>query len=292
MYLLFGLLFALCGVFFLFHHSRKKKILEKLRAMEPCEKNQLINELARPFGFSYLCREEIMTSAPDAWQRQFGYCARLDRAAPHFNMIFDCEPIYFSYEGRTWLIEFWKGQYGINTGAEIGIYRADTLLSPDQYDKAMFHSISDRELLPLSMELSHCGKKLFSVRETHWWLTGFRMGSYARPGNLTLNCSLTFPDHGMLQSFVEGMLQAGYQSCEFDLCCQTVFFCFSSPKTKQPKASRILIGWSSFQNRLFCRLYRIVTRPCTCTIDRILYLYYYLPAAFRHMLRLKKGGQR
>ena len=42
--------------------------------------------------------------------------------APRFQMVFDALPVYFDYQKKTWLIEFWKGQYGINTGAEIGIY--------------------------------------------------------------------------------------------------------------------------------------------------------------------------
>ncbi|MDO5539123.1 MAG: DUF4474 domain-containing protein [Eubacteriales bacterium] len=257
--------------------------------MDVCEKIRLLDELTQPFGFSYHCQEDIMTSTLNAWQRQFGYCALFDKSAPRFNMVFDCEPIYFSCDGQTWLIEFWKGQYGINTGAEIGIYQADALISPDHYTKTLFHSISDSELFPLSMELFHNGKKLFSVHENHWWLTGFCMGSYSRPKDLVLNCSLTFPDHCMLQSFVTEMLRSGYEKCELNICNLTVSFCFSSPKTDQPEVCRLIIWWSSLQNRLSCRMYCLITRSCDCTPDRILYLYYYLPAAFRHMLHLKRG---
>lgn len=292
MYLLSGLLLFVCIVFFLLNHHRKKRILKKLCCMDACEKASLLNELAQPFGFSYLCQEDIMTSTLDAWQRQFGYCALFDKAAPRFNMVFDCEPVYFCWHGQTWLIEFWKGQYGINTGAEIGIYKADSLISPDAYDKALFHSISDNELLPMSMELFHHGQKLFDVHQRHWWLTGFCMGSYARPKNLVLNCSLTFPNCCMLQCFVEGLLHAGYKCCELSICNLTVSFCFSAPRTAQPKNRCLLSRWSSFQNWLFCRLYLLITRPCSCNPDRILYLYYYLPTAFRHMLRLKRIPKR
>lgn len=289
MYLFSGILLLICVIFFIINRHRKKKILKKLRCMEFCEKIRLLDELAEPFGFSYLCQDDILTSTKDAWQRQFGYCSLFDKSAPRLHMIFDCEPVYFSYDDQTWLIEFWKGQYGINTGAEIGIYQADIPVAPENYSKTLFHSISDKELLPLSMELFHHGKRLFSVQEEHWWLTGFCMGRYSRPKDLVLNCSLTFPNHCMMQSFVSGMLRAGYKSCELAICNLTVSFCFSSPKTKRSKCCRLRIWWSSLQNRLCCRLYRIITRPCCCTLDRILYLYYYLPAAFRRMLRLKRG---
>jgi hypothetical protein len=59
----------------------------------------------------------------DALQRKAGYCWNYDRAAPIFNMIIDCEPICFKYGGAKWMIELWKGQYGIMTGAEIGVYK-------------------------------------------------------------------------------------------------------------------------------------------------------------------------
>lgn len=292
MYLLSGLLLLLCAAFLLLNHHRKKKILQKLCHMDTCKKVRLLNELAEPFGFSYCCPEDIMTSTLDAWQRQFGYCSLFDKSAPRFNMVFDCEPVYFTCHGQTWLIEFWKGQYGINTGAEIGIYQADGMIAPEAYGKTIFHSISDTELIPMSMELFCHERKLFSIQKRHWWLTGFCTGRYSRPEELTLKCFLTFPDYCMLQGFVEGMLYTGYKRRELSICNLTVSFCFSTPKTTPPKARRLLIRWSSLQNRLFCRLYHLITRPCTCSLDRILYLYYYLPVAFRHMLRIKRTLKR
>lgn len=292
MYFLCGFLLLICIVFFLLNRYRKKQILQKLCCMDTCEKIRLLNELANPFGFSYLDCEDIMTSTLNAWQRQFGYCALFDKSAPRFNMVFDCEPIYFSWQDQTWLIEFWKGQYGINAGAEIGIYQADGQISPKERSTALFHSIPDRDLLPISMELVHRRKSLFSVRARHWWLTGFCMGSFAKPQELTLNLSITFPNCCMLQSFVDGMLEAGYERCELNIRGLTVSFCFSAPKTMQPKTCRFTVWLSNCQNRLFCFLYRRITRPCSCTLDRILFLYFYLPAAFRHMLRIKRIPRR
>lgn len=293
MYLLSGLLLLLCLIFFWLNHRRKKRICQKLGCMDTCEKIQTLNELAAPFGFSYLCKEDIMTSTLDAWQRQFGYCALFDRSAPRFNMVFDCEPIYFSYQNQTWLIELWKGQYGINTGAEIGIYHADELILPDKRDSALFHSVSDAELLPLSMELSQKGRPLFFVHQHHWWLTGFCMGKYANPKELTLNCSITFPNCHMLQSFVNGMMETGYERRELNICNLTVSFRFDTPKSGQPRCRRrLLVWWASLQNRICCCLYNRITRPYSCLLDRILYLYYFLPAAFRRMLRLKRIPKR
>lgn len=293
MYLLSGLLLLICAALFLLNHRRKKRILQKLRRMDTCDKIRLLNELAKPFGFSYDCHEDIMTSALDAWQRQFGYCALFDLSAPRFNMVFDCEPVYFSCHGYTWLIEFWKGQYGINTGAEIGIYRAEGVIDPADYKKTVFQSVSDCELLPLSMELFSRGQRLFGIRQRHWWLTGFCMGQYFAPKELSLHCSLTFPNRCMLQSFAKGLQRIGYERCELNICNLTLSFCFGLPRQKQPRRRRPLaVWWSGLQNRILCRLYRFITRPFCCTLDRILYLYFYLPAAFRRMLRLKRIPKR
>ena len=70
-------------------------------------------------------------------------CHSLRLRLPRFQMVFDALPIYFDYRGRTWLIELWKGQYGINTGAELGIYHADKILSESEYKTALFTAAED-----------------------------------------------------------------------------------------------------------------------------------------------------
>jgi len=261
--------------------------------MDICQKICLLNELVEPFGYSYLQNQDIMTSQINAWQREFGYCALYDNAAVHFNMVFDCEPVYFDYQNRTWLIEFWKGQYGINTGAEIGIYQADGLLSPEKYDSALFHSVPDDQMLPLSMDLYCRNTHLFSVRQMHWWLTGFRMGTYSKPADLSMRASVSFPNQDMMQSFVQGLQNTGYRRCDFQICGHTVTIHFLEPYTSQPRCRRRLAArFAQWKNRIFCKIYCRITRPFTCTPDRVLYLYYFLPFAFRRMFRLKKYKKR
>lgn len=156
-----------------FSALQEKRVIRRICKMSFCEKYCKLNELIHPWGFSYLPSQDIFTSELDAWQRKFGYHSLFDQSAPHFNMVFDCEPIYFNYQGRTWRIEFWKGQYGINTGGEIGVYCADSIVAPEQYADAHFHSVEDSQLLCLEMELYEKGCRLFRIRERHWWLTGF-----------------------------------------------------------------------------------------------------------------------
>lgn len=290
MYILIGILFAVCILFMLIHLCRRRHIIRKVRCMEFCDKLQLINDLAEPFGFRYCPKQDIMTSRIDAFQKNFGYCSLYDKTALKFNMVFDCEPIYFDYNGRTWMIELWKGQYGINIGAEIGVYHADAVIPPGQYAKELFHAVEETEMLPMSMNLNFKGQQLFSVQYLHWWLTGFRMGSHCTPEDLVLEVSITFPNEEMQDCFVGSLCRMGYHKCELSVCCNTVSFSFSIPHTRQPRlAHRAAAAVSRWQNRMFCSLYQFVTRPFICTMDRILYLYFYLPFAFRHMLLFRKS---
>lgn len=288
MYLLFGILIAICVFFLIFNLWRRKRIIRKICCKTPCEKVCLLNELIHPFGFSYDDLQDTFTSTIDAWQREFGYHALFDRMAPRFNMVFDCEPIYFDYDGRTWLIELWKGQYGINAGAEIGIYYADRILPPAQYAQTLFQSVPDEWMLPMSFTLNQCGKTLFCRQKPHWWLTGFRMGKFCRPEELEMNVTFTFPNDAMLSSFIDSLLAKGYHACDICICDLTVSFSFTVPHHRQPG---ILLwfhsGLSQFENRLFVRLFNWITKPFSRTADRLLYLYYFLPFAFWHTVKVR-----
>lgn len=258
--------------------------------MDLCEKICRLNEIMNPFGFCYLPEQDIMTTTLDAWQREFGYCAFFDETAVHFHMVFDCEPVYFDYDNRTWLIEMWKGQYGLNTGGEVGIYRADSLLNPGERRTAVFHSISDEELFPISLGLYRDGKKLFSHMGKHWWQTGFCVGQYSEPEELAMQVSITFPEEEMLQSFVEGLQNLGYRDCEICIGCRTVFFAVKTPHSRQPRRMAFGKGrWQQWENLMFCRIYQRATRPFTRTLDKILYLYFLLPKTVRYMLRIRRN---
>lgn len=290
MYLLLGIFIFICVVFVFLQLYRRKRIICKVKRMDCCEKVCLLNELLKPFGFCYLENQDIITSRTDAWQRQFGYCSLFDYSACHFGMVFECEPIYFYHEGKTYRIELWKGQYGINIGAEVGIYYADGCLPPEQFDTAHFKSVPDAGMLKMAMSLYEKGQKLFEIGGCHWWLTGFCMGKFCWPQDLTLWTSITFPTHQVLCQFIEALLHIGYQYCDILTCDLTVSFSFSRPYTRQERCGRCWCAkWAQWKNRLFVKLFVCVTKPFICTVDRLLYLYFFLPRAFRRILLCKKN---
>lgn len=289
MYILFGILILICILFSIICFYKRKTIIKKICSMDCCEKIDLLNRFLTPFGFYYVPKGDIVTSNIDAWQKTFGYRADFDHAALHFNMVFDCEKVYFYYCGKTWLIEFWKGQYGINIGGEIGIYRVNEIVPPEKFSKTTFYGVSDNELLPLSMELNYKGQKLFSISKNHWWLTGFRVGSYCNPEDLTMDIKIDFPDYEMLTAFLDSIKRLNYSEYDLYVCDTSVSFMLGTPHCRQPRYfHRILAAFSLWQDRIFCKLFNFVTRPFTCTVDKILYLYFFLPRCFRHLFRFKK----
>ena len=168
----FLVLFAALLILAVVHRVRAKK---KVLALTPGERVRLLNELAEPFGFAYLPSEDIFTSRLDAWQRDNGYEAKYDTMAVGAGMVIDAFPVYFNYEGRTWLVEFWKGQYGINTGGEVGIYHAKGVIPPHAYHTAHFEAVSDAELPRICSCLDTAEETFYEICARHWWLTGVRM---------------------------------------------------------------------------------------------------------------------
>lgn len=258
--------------------------------MSQTEKCQLLNELVRPFGYQYLPHQDIFFSTFDAWQRKFGYMHSYDCYAPYFNMVFDSEPVYFNYNNRTWLVEFWKGQYGINTGAEIGIYCADGLVAPEARNHTFFHTISDEDIPHFAMNIKRNGQELANLSMPHWWLAAFRIGCFSVPDNLCASFCICFPECCMMQAFADALIQLGYDECSMQIHGSCICFSYRTPSTPiscrfYSKSIRYLI---LKKNHFFCRLYLLITRPFCCTPDRLLFLYFYLPSVFRHCLRLRR----
>lgn len=173
------------GVFNLTYDSKKKTIEDK-------DGRGIIG-----IGFDYDVGQDIYFSSNNCWQRNFGYSTFYDDMAPLFNMHFYNERYYFYYGGKDWLIEAWKGQYGITTGGEVGVYTKAHDREIKHYDCA-----SDSDALKISMSLYADGQKLFDrPAQKSWWLTGFVLGPMYQPHRVGMIYKITFKDKAMLQAF-------------------------------------------------------------------------------------------
>lgn len=267
----------------------KRRSVMQVCSMTPKEKEEQLDALLEPFGYFYKARQDVISSRNDAWQRTFGYTAFFDKASPHFNMVFDALPIYFDYQNRTWLIEFWKGQYGINTGAEIGLYYADDIVSEKDRSVELFKAVDDEDMLPMQLELIRNNFTLASISKTTWWLTAFCMGIFSRPKDLCLKLSITFPNYEMLRSFLTALLNSGMEEKYVTVCGRQVSVLFGpSPSQSYSLWARFFRYLSQFTNRIFCSLFLLLTGSFTSTIDRLLYLYYLLPFVRSRILSPRK----
>lgn len=202
-------------------------------------------------GFLYDPGQDIIYSRMDPLQRQFGYAYRYDAAALEMDAIIDCEPVFFDYAGKHWMIELWKGQYGLETGCEIGIYNRpigptspayallDATVGARPGDLNPSHNLffdcaNDSELLVMASTLYKNGQRLFSRGpEKHWWLTGFKWGVYSRPQELTMDVSITCLDAAMCAALVQALQAMGHS---LDVSSTTVRFGFTTPRSHQPRS--------------------------------------------------------
>ena len=237
------------------------------------------NKELYPSGFAYDPRSDIFYSLRDAWQRNYGYKKAYDELAPYFNMIFDSEPIKFWYRGRYWLIELWKGQYGLSTGAEVGIYVSD--------DGWNFKCISENEEILMGLTLLKDDTIIAQRYDRHWWLTTFVLGEYSRPEELTMIVELNLYDTEMCLAVVNALRNIGYNGENFIVYKNTIRIKYEKPYCVQSKSRRSLSARiNSWKNKRNCRIYRRYTSRYFCTLDRIAYIRIRIPCIYKALLKV------
>ena len=239
------------------------------------------NQELHPSGFAYDEQHDIFYALDDAWQRGYGYHESYDYMAPHFNMIMDCEPIRFQYHHRYWLLELWKGQYGVCTGAEIGLYVSD--------DGRVYHCVTEEEEIQMGFVLLKHGKVLAKRYEKHWWLTAFVLGEYSKPKDLTLMVELNLGSLEFCLAVINALRDLGYNRENFSVYRNTIRLKYENPYSVQPKSRTSL--WACLADKVNwnnCRLYCKYTRKYMCTLDKIAYIRMRIPRIYNACLKVFK----
>lgn len=132
-------------------------------------------------GYAYDKEQQVYYSTLEPWQRHFGFGDIYDDAAAYANMRYTTFKADFEYDGLLWRLQWWKGQYGILEGAELGVYTKDPNSTSDFYDCA-----DNDHLIDMSFEYYRTGSDFkkdnmlfYRHEEPHWWLTGFKVGYVA-----------------------------------------------------------------------------------------------------------------
>jgi len=165
-----------------------------------------IGEVILAAGFRYDKNQQIFYSEEESWQRNFGFTPFYDAAAAFTGMYYDTMRLKFNYDNMDWMIQIWKGRYGITTGAEMGIYYKE----PTQ-EENFYKCVPDEEMLTMSFAV-YKGDELYMTRgpEPHWWLTGFKLFDMIAPGDLTMHASFFMEDAGMADALEVSLKDLGF----------------------------------------------------------------------------------
>mgnify|MGYP003292588161 CR=1 FL=1 len=141
---------------------------------------EMTNDILNTFGYLYDEEQDIYYTDKEAWQRDFGFADIYDSAAVFTNMWYKTLKIDFNYNGLLWRLQWWKGQYGVLEGAELGVYTK----KPENIDSAFYRCAEDENLLEMYFEYYqtasdyNAGEPLFiRYEQEHWWITGFKFGT-------------------------------------------------------------------------------------------------------------------
>ena len=176
-------------------------------------------------GYKFDTKGQYYYTSDDPWQRNFGFNILYDIGAPFVNFYYDTIRCKFSSGGKDWMIQFWKGQYGlVFVGGEIGVYNKPAGRTPEHYDCA-----SDEDSLYMSMTLFRKGEEKFTRNYAkYWWCTGFIPGtldSFSDRSELTLQCRITMKDKDMRKGFCNALAKNGYVEGEdFSVSGLDVYF--------------------------------------------------------------------
>lgn len=168
------------------------------------------------FGYLYDPKEGCFYTSADPWQRAVGYNSVFDTMGPFTFIDFDTVRLRFPYGDKDWMIQLWKGQYGlVFYGAEVGVYT-----KPKDRDVMHYDAASDNEMLKMSMtfiekETKLSGKTEWKEKFTrpygyYWWCTGFLPGNvYGHFENLKLDMRITMKDYEMLSGVTAALKENG-----------------------------------------------------------------------------------
>lgn len=268
----------------------KKSILELKNNIDSSQDiESVLYDSINQAGFDYDNEQGIFYSRIDAWQYDYGYCRVYDEFSAPLSMIFDCEPIYFNYNNKRWLIEFWKGQYGICTGVEVGVYASERTIYNETIDsKNLFYDkISSKEFLNISIVARKNGEVIFERKDKHWWVTGFILGEFSEPNELSVDINITLINEDMRDSFIQGLNYAGYSNEEIKINNNSIGILFDKPKTEQPYTNIKLLNYTmQRKNEYLCNVYNNITKQYETYEEKIDAIKEQSPLLYRQIMNI------
>ncbi|MBQ2775846.1 MAG: DUF4474 domain-containing protein [Clostridia bacterium] len=183
-------------------------------------KNFLEKRQVLSYKYSYV-DDYYYTNDKAAWQHNFGFGKVYDFFSPYILLEYDYIRIFFTYDDKDWMLQMWKGQYGmVFYGGEIGIYNRP------HSDKGvsfwtMFACPEEEDWLKMEMTLWHqkldgrWNREFTRDYDYYWWCTGFKNGHLRQEepaDELRLTGRITFKDDEMAKLVADGFAECGFKS--------------------------------------------------------------------------------
>mgnify|MGYP003294066721 FL=1 len=159
-------------------------------------------------GYEYDAKQDIYYSTLEPWQRHFGFGDEYDVAAAYANMRYVTFKADFEYDGLLWRLQWWKGQYGVLEGAEMGVYTKD----PNDTSTTFYDCADNDHLMKMYFEYYRTTKDynadnmlFYREEQDHWWLTGFKFGYTAGANKSVIKATIEAYDKEMADGIESGL---------------------------------------------------------------------------------------
>ncbi|MCL1952055.1 MAG: DUF4474 domain-containing protein, partial [Oscillospiraceae bacterium] len=163
------------------------------------------------FSYRYKADGDYFYNTKYAYQWAFGFNQAYDVFSPVVGSFYDTLRFKFTYGGRDWLVQAWKGVYGYGlfTGGEIGLYSKNAGFPLEQYASA-----ATKDWIGMEFSIYHYQNKLFTrPMENTWWATGFKRyitsKDFARD-YIIMDATLRFPNADMAAAFAGALAAKGF----------------------------------------------------------------------------------
>ncbi|HBL40807.1 MAG TPA: hypothetical protein DDY98_04255 [Ruminococcaceae bacterium] len=195
-------------------------------------------------NYSYSEAGNYFYTDDNPWQRSLGFNRLYDMGAAFTCMYYDTVRIYYSYGNYDWLVQMWKGQYGlIFIGSEIGLYYKEKTKSTAHYDCA-----TEAMEIPMQMTLYRDGKELFTrPYAPHWWITAFvpgKLKKFSDRSELTMVAKMTFKTEGERIAFCNALAKC--KDIDGNQFKQVSSISKSNPETFKVNGNTVDFVWRYF----------------------------------------------
>lgn len=185
-------------------------------------KDYLVKQQVLGYQYSYI-DDYYYTNDKDCWQVDFGFGPIYDLVAPYVLLEYDYVRVFFTYEGKDWMVQLWKGQYGLLFyGSEMGVYNKAHSDSEDNLF-TFYNCPGEEDWLGMEMTMYHQDlsgeyKREFTREyDKYWWCTGFKGGQLRQQepaDEIRMTGRITMKDEEMTKLFIEGLKECGFKQAD------------------------------------------------------------------------------